>query len=112
MVLESTYWPHPYESLNALLEAFGMPSSKFGHWRLTPYVLGYINGLQSSFAGRLAATNGILCLIIDRSTMTAEIGHLQYFVCEELDEQRREARYTEKSDADSDFVKSLMDFGL
>jgi hypothetical protein len=75
------FHPHPYRSVSALFADFNIPSPK-GHWRLTDFLYGQINGLSFS-RGFLTATNGVRCFIL-RLDGSLYDGHLQWFVVDEI----------------------------
>lgn len=73
------YWPHPFATVSELFDAFNYQPTKKREWRLTDFDLGHINGLPASY-GRLAATDGILCVIITGTGLFE--GHIASFVHE------------------------------
>lgn len=72
---------NPFRSVSEMCEQLGLPESKFAlGWRLTDYDLGAIHGLPLS-RGRLAATDGIMCIII-RERLHPYVGHVGWFEIE------------------------------
>lgn len=73
--------PQQYTSVYAFFRAHGITLKNSEGWRLTPRLVGEVNGIPTS-RGILTATNGILCYIeqeIDGRVTTFE-GHIAWFV--------------------------------
>lgn len=70
-----------YGAICRLFNQYGIIRRNLHQWRHVPETpLGQINGIPASF-GRLHATDGIECLIIQGSNAYF-IGHFQYFIAD------------------------------
>lgn len=102
--------PNPFPDISTMLAVLRLPQSRFEHgWRLTEVVNGHINGL-SRFNGRIVATDGMMCVLVQPSSdgsWTHYLGHWASFIPEENNNVTMQRSQGRKAKADDGWLSGL-----